>query len=466
MKKTILFFGMVMVISTILAQEKQLEVLIQGMPDGRPVYLSSYYKSEYTRIDSTTAQNESLYFLTDRSTPGMFRLEFPRYRRLQDGRIADGYIEFIWGSESFQLIADYADLSGTVTFGDSKENELLGQFRKYEELYEGKMSAIYPLIERYPEKDKFMETTYNYFIRLQEERDSTILSLSGRDEDLLASSIIRSYRAPVISPMLESEKRAEFLRTHFFDLAPINEPALLYAPVYNSKVIEYLKLYRNQSYSFGEQEQAFMEAVDVIMANVSGDPELRSYIVEYLLDGFKSFGMEQIQTYIVDTYVDETCETDALTLASERVEGYRKMAVGQTGSDIFIRSSTSEMVRLSDVDAEYVVLVFWATYCEHCQEFMPKLKEWYQTDRPDNVEVFAVSIDTVYSDWTRYIQQVNPPWIGAHEPMGWEGKSAEDYNVYATPTIFLLDRHRKIIAKPYTLRELKKEIGKVERKFE
>ncbi|MDA3833579.1 MAG: hypothetical protein PF495_09295, partial [Spirochaetales bacterium] len=81
--------------------------------------------------------------------------------------------------------------------------------------------------------------------------------------------------------------------------------------------------------------------------------------------------------------------------------------------------------------------------------------------KPANIEIFSVSIDTVETDWIKYSQVVHPPWINTHEPMGWEGKSAEDYNIYATPTMFLLNRERKIIAKPYTYRELLREVGKL-----
>ena len=89
---------------------------------------------------------------------------------------------------------------------------------------------------------------------------------------------------------------------------------------------------------------------------------------------------------------------------------------------------------------------------------MPKIKDWYISDRPANVEVIAISIDTVKTNWISYVEEMDLPWINAHEPQGWEGKSASDYNIYATPTIFVLDRKRIIRAKPLTFRELKRDV--------
>jgi thiol-disulfide isomerase/thioredoxin len=115
------------------------------------------------------------------------------------------------------------------------------------------------------------------------------------------------------------------------------------------------------------------------------------------------------------------------------------------------------------VDAEYTLLLFWATYCEHCREMIPELNEWYETERPLNAEVFAVSIDTVKSDWVQFIRDVQPPWLNGHEPMGWEGQSAEDYNIYATPTMFLLDSNLAIVARPFNMRDLRRTFRKLTR---
>nr|MDA3823244.1 TlpA disulfide reductase family protein [Bacteroidales bacterium] len=373
-----------------------------------------------------------------------------------------GFIEFIWGNESFKIFANYTNLAGSVFFEDSEENRILAEFRGVEDVFQGKMGAIYPLLDRYPVEDDFFKDAGMHFIKLQEERDAYILKMNSLNPDLLASKIISTYRSASISPGLHGLERLSYIRKHFFDLAPINKPELLNAPVYGKKIIDYLKFYGNQDYSFGEQEDAFIQAVDVIMANVSGDPELRTYVVEFLLEGFESFGMEKIQTYIVDTYVDETCETDAVELAVERVAAYRLMAEGELVKDIFIRSSTNAMVRLSELDSDYTLVLFWATHCQHCMKMIPRLMEWYETDKPDNLEIFSVSIDTVKSAWDEFNLHVNPPWINTHEPMGWEGKSAEEYHIYATPTMFLLDRERRIIAKPYTFRDLVREVGKLE----
>ena len=38
---------------------------------------------------------------------------------------------------------------------------------------------------------------------------------------------------------------------------------------------------------------------------------------------------------------------------------------------------------------------------------------------------------------------------------GWNSVAAEDYSIYATPTMFILDRNRKILSRPVTLYDLR-----------
>ena len=199
-----------------------------------------------------------------------------------------------------------------------------------------------------------------------------------------------------------------------------------------------------------------MEAVDVIMANVAPVEELRTYVTDYLIEGFNSFQMEEIQTYILDNYVDELCRTDVTEMARERTEGYRKMALGEQAPDLVVTDRENRLVQLSKLDHDYVAVVFWATDCPHCTRLIPRLAEWYREDRERDIEVVAISIDTLPAVWEQFLSVHDLPWINANEPLGWKGKAPTDYHVYATPTIFLMDHKRRILAKPFTWRDFRK----------
>lgn len=449
-------------ISTTIATEEihvyNVDFVVDKLSD-QVVYIAEFVKASYEIIDSTLSTNGSFYFSFPAAQhPGTYRVYFGRPDFNNRNAPERLFIEFIWCKETFSIYADYHDIQGSVEFENSLENEVLGEFREFEAKYEEKMTALYPLIDKYPEGDEFFSKAANHFLFLQIERESFISSLVGKYPDLYAADLTKAYLSLILQPEMKGLERLEYLRHHFFDKAPIDQPKLIYSPVYNYKIIEYLSLYRDQDNSYTQQEDGFIEASDIIMANVSADPDLRAFVVEYLLEGFNSFQMERVQTYIAENYVDETCTTDAVELAMQRVEGYKKMELGAEAADIKVRTNDNESLILSKMNSDYTVVVFWASHCEHCLRMIPRLKEWYLKDRPQNVELIAISIDTVKTNWSNYIQEMKLPWINAHEPLGWEGKSASDYNIYATPTIFILDRKRIIRAKPLTYRELKRDI--------
>lgn len=435
-----------------------LNAIVTNLPD-QLIYLAAYHKASYTIIDSVLSVNGSFYFTSPSvQHPGTYRIYFGHPDFNSHDAVERQFIEFLWWKESFSIYADYQKISTSVVFDNSAENDLLGEFREYETRYEDKMGAMYPLIDRYPADDEFFMKAGDHFLTLQKERDDFIVNLTGKHPDLYASVLINAYRSLILEPDLKGRERLEFLRYHFFDKSPIDQPDLIFSPVYNYKIIDYLSLYRDQTNTFYQQEDAFIEATDIIMSNVSGDTDLRSFVVEYLLDGYNSFQMERVQTYIADNYVDETCTTDVVELAKQRVEGYRKMEIGELAADFKVRDIQNREVTLSKLNSDYTVVIFWASECEHCLRMMPGIQEWYLTDRPENVEVVAISIDTIKANWISVVNQMQLPWINAHEPLGWQGKSASDYNVYATPTIFILDRKRVILAKPLTFRELKRSV--------
>ena len=55
-----------------------------------------------------------------------------------------------------------------------------------------------------------------------------------------------------------------------------------------------------------------------------------------------------------------------------------------------------------------------------------------------------------------------PTWISAHDPLAWDGKVAADYFIYATPSLFLLDRERTILAKPTSFGQFLKALEKLQ----
>ena len=108
---------------------------------------------------------------------------------------------------------------------------------------------------------------------------------------------------------------------------------------------------------------------------------------------------------------------------------------------------------LYEIDAEYTLVIFWASWCTHCQQLIPEIMKIYDTY--DNLKVLAISIDDNEQNWRNFIKENNLDWYNYCDFKGWESVPAKDYCVSGTPTILILDRDKNTIAKPLIISNIK-----------
>jgi thiol-disulfide isomerase/thioredoxin len=103
---------------------------------------------------------------------------------------------------------------------------------------------------------------------------------------------------------------------------------------------------------------------------------------------------------------------------------------------------------------KYVVIDFWASWCNPCRKAIPALKTFYSEASSKGVEIISVSIDKKEADWVKANNQEALPWYSFLDRKG----LADAYNVKAIPAMFLLDAQGKVVAENVTLEEIKEKI--------
>src|SRR5690606_40591159 len=86
--------------------------------------------------------------------------------------------------------------------------------------------------------------------------------------------------------------------------------------------------------------------------------------------------------------------------------------------------------------------------CGHCKKEIPKLyREVFEPYRSKGVQVFAVYTLADRDEWTNFINEHELyDWINVYDPYH-QTHFRDYYDIKSTPTIFILDREKKIIAK-------------------
>jgi len=246
---------------------------------------------------------------------------------------------------------------------------------------------------------------------------------------------------------------------HALDNVDFNDDQLVYSDCFTNKSIEYLTYYRNPQLPKELLEKEFMKAIDTLLTKASVNIFVYQHIAEYLIDGFQKFGFDKVVDYVIENFVikDDLCLDEKLeSSVQKRINQAQKLRIGNSVPNIVLFDAGGEQIDLSKIETEKALILFYASWCPHCKEIIPKINELYQAQKEKQIEVLAVSLDEKREDWTKFISENNLTWLNVSDLKGWHGKAAEDYFIYATPTMFLIDKDGTILSKPVTLDEVKK----------
>lgn len=105
-------------------------------------------------------------------------------------------------------------------------------------------------------------------------------------------------------------------------------------------------------------------------------------------------------------------------------------------------------VKLSEVKADYTILVFWDVDCGHCQKEIPVLVKAYNEllEEKKNVKVYSVYTLHEGEKYLKYIADNKLPFINLYDGAHYNNV-IEKYDVYSTPVIYVLDKNKIIRAK-------------------
>jgi peroxiredoxin len=449
MKYFILLFGLLTPF-LLSAQSYFLRGEIQGL-NSKTIKISNFYGNEDRVIDSVSTDRAGKFEFAcgnDFET-GMYRLRFGHNQ----------FMDIIFNNENITFHTNLNALIDSLEFTESLENQLYFEYYNRRNLMEYKMELLGPVKTYYPQDDPFYEVVNDEFKSVNDDFQNFVQDLIEDNKTTFVARVIKSDYTP--SPPLDMPQMQamQYMRDHFFDNVDFSDTSLLYTNVFSGKVMQYLSFYQNNRMTKDQLQVEFIKAVNKIMDVTSVNQDVYQYVLDYLLTGFESYGFEKVITYIADNIsFDETCvNSERKAQLEKKVESLKKFAVGERAPDFTTQDLTGKSFTLSESGSQYTLLVFWATWCPHCTQLIPKLKTIYFPESRDKLEIVAVSLDESEEELSGFLGS-DYEWVNISDFKKWKGDVVQDYDIYATPTMFLLFQDRTILAKPMTFDELKTEL--------
>ncbi|MBS0028174.1 redoxin domain-containing protein [Chitinophaga sp. 22321] len=138
-----------------------------------------------------------------------------------------------------------------------------------------------------------------------------------------------------------------------------------------------------------------------------------------------------------------------------------KTDVGQPAPDFTQDNTDGHPVPLASLKGKYVLVDFWASWCDPCRKENPNLVRAYQRFKGRNFEIIGVSLDDKKEAWLKAIKDDGLTWIHVSDLKRGNNAAANEYAISLIPSNFLLGPDGIIIARNLHGEALEKKLEEV-----
>lgn len=469
--------------TVVFAQGYEIKVKVSAFKNSK-VILAHFFAREGSFYPDDTAfldKNGVGIFKGVKSlTAGMYIVFLPNSR----------YFDFIIGEhQKFSMEADTTNLSTGVKFLASPENNLYYGYRgltnagfeteqkwklasgNQKDSLSEVMKSINKQISSYVEKST-AENPKSYFAFWMKSLKEIDVPDFQRDHE---------------GRVLDSSFRYNYWHRHFFDNFDLADSRLIRTPFYENKLKYYLEKVIPQ------QPDSIMSEIDIIMNKIKANDEITRYCLGFLYNHYAGLANQIVGMDGVFVYFSEKYYLPMATWIDDEFRGKLMKTIARVKPNLignvappislievfqshFIAAQADSALKSSlklgtplymeKIISDYTVLVFWSIDCGHCQKDIPILYDSiYPKLAKMGVKVLAIHSISSVDEKRRWVDFVNQ-----HKMYGWinavpySAEYQELYNVFVKPTIFVLDRKKKIVAKSIGIRQVEEVIAHAERK--
>lgn len=121
----------------------------------------------------------------------------------------------------------------------------------------------------------------------------------------------------------------------------------------------------------------------------------------------------------------------------------KPLGEGDTAPDVLLLMTDGEQRALSSYRGKVVVLDFWATWCAPCRFTMPKMIDFHNRHKGENVEVISVAVDvTSREEIDQFIKE-----MGVNYPIAVDSNAEvkKAFEIKNLPTLFVIGKEGNIL---------------------
>lgn len=392
-------------------------ILYQSTPEG-----VSYINQAKTNNDGTFSIS-----LDSQAEAGIYKLVYAIPPE------SNNFDVFYNGKENITL---HFDLEKGLTFTESTDNMLWETYTDSISKFNGQISAFYSS-ENSNKKDikKIFKTLEKTQIQYEETATGTMVL-----------PFIKSNRTYIPEDYEDITTYSSNLKKYYFDYFEFNNKWVQSSDFLTERVQAYV-------FAMPENVAAYQQAIDDVVNAVGDNDHVKIILLETLWQQMLNNEQPEVANYISDTYLLLLAQTNNRKDLEEALRNYSKTSIGKKAMDFdFTYLDENKPIKTSLYSfTQKTLLIFWSSSCSHCLEELPKVK--LLMEKYPDMTVIAYGLEDGVKNWKKTIVDF-PEFIHTYDLEKWEGQVVKDYGVESTPSYFILDTDKTILAKPDTVEAL------------
>jgi len=354
---------------------------------------------------------------------------------------SENNFDFIYNGKE-DIILTFS-LNDGLEFKESSENKLWASYTKSMELVNMTISNFYQ--QESSNKKAFKEI----FKTLKD----TQAAFEDASKGTMAATFIQANRPYIPTEYEDISTYSNNLKNTFFKNVDFSNTLLQSSDFLTDRVLAYVF-----GMSATNSNEDYKKNIDTVVAAINDkDLFVKTSLLENIWGKMIDANNIEVANYISDTYLFKLARDTNNQQLYKSLMVYKNSALGATAMDFPItyeadgKPINTSLHKLSGF--EHYILVFWSSTCGHCLNELPQMK-FYLNENPKNLKVVAFGLEDEKDNWSKTISQF-PEFIHVLGLEHWNNPVAIAYGVNSTPTYLVLDKDKKIIAKPEDLNVLK-----------